>query len=66
MNTANQYGFCLGDEVPQGFFAPPTMDEALAMIRDFATREGMTAASVCDAFSLGRIALRAHKEPSHA
>lgn len=70
MNEANEFGFRVGDAVPDGFFDPPAMDEAMAMIADYARSSRVTPAALIDIFSMGiaarTIALGAGVEASHA
>lgn len=52
MNEMNEFGFRVGDAVPEGFFEH-TMDEAMTMIRRYAEEAGMTPLQVLDAFAFG-------------
>ncbi|WP_416347220.1 hypothetical protein [Castellaniella sp.] len=62
---ANEFGFRVGDVVPTGFFDPPSMDEAMSMIADYARQHNLTPNELVGLFSAGVAAQRVTQEPAN-
>lgn len=65
MNEANGFGFRVGDVVPEGFFDPPSMDEAMSMLADYARQNNLTPSELLDLLSAGVVAQRAAQESAN-